>query len=344
MHMRAATHHPSMLRGGLAALLLALSCAVSGAAASAAGMGPLISGSAFPPLQPFLNLPPESSRAPEPGVWTWSLGILYGNVSHYDPFILYDDLYVKIDGEILKLGFGLETGLPGGFGLAASIPFTIQYGGFLDPAIQAFHNLFCLPNGGREKLTDNSWGLRVIRAETAMVDLNRPGFGLGDLVLKGKWTWYASAADGLWLALQTALKLPTGSTARFLSNGRLDAACGLLVSLQVERFALFGGLRYVWLGEPSAPKIFDFNPHNAGFFLALEWMQNPDWSWLAQVEAVTSPFRNPHPWLGVVSGALNIGFKTRLAGVGLLQFSLAEEFLSYAQLDISMNLALVRKL
>jgi len=301
--------------------------------------GPLLTSNGYPLLLPFLSLRPERAQPLAPGKLQLTLSTTYGNVSHQDPNFLYPDLLVFMDMEVVRINMGLDVGLPGDLTLGANLSSVEEFGGFFDPVIQAFHGLFHLPNGDRARYPNDQYVFRLIRNGTAMVDLQDPGFGLGDLYLTGKWTVFSSPSTGWWLALQAAVKFPTGSTERFLSNGGLDGSFGLLFSFVTGPFALYGRLNYLYLSEPQTPRIFTFTSHTMGFFAALEWMQTPELSWLVQLEAATSPFQDPQPWIGLPSGQVNAGFRSRVPGIGLFQASFAEEFPSFAQLDVALNLA-----
>jgi hypothetical protein len=323
----------------LTALLLLATAATAFGQSADDFKGPLVTSNAYPLLLPFLSLEPTRAQSLAPGELHLILSTTYGNVSHMDPNFLYPDLLVYIDMEVARTNIGFDVGLPENITLGARLSLVEEFGGFFDDVIQAYHNFFHFPNGDREKYPNNQYRFQLIRNSTAMVDMQDPGFGLGDLYLTGKWTAFSVPAAGRWLALEAAVKLPTGSTERYLSNGGIDGSIGFLATIISAPFALYGRLNYLFLSELRTPKIFSFTSHSFGFFATLEWRQTSALSWLVQVEAVSSPFIDPQPWIGPPSGQLNIGFRNRVPGVGVFQASFQEEFLSFAQTDVALNLA-----
>ena len=321
-------------------LLLLLAMLAPGASPSAAAAGELpITGplrvvNAYPLILPFLVLPAEGPEALDPGRLALSVGAAYGNAFHWDPMVLYPDLDVLIDAEVLKLSLSAALGLAGGFSMEAGLSLIAEYGGFLDPVLQGIHSLFWLPNGDRELQPANRYAFRVVRGGEALVDLDEPFGAFGDLVLTAKWTIRDGQAGGFGAALQAALSLPVGSVRHFTSSGMLGAGFGALASWRRSAFAAFAGLRYLLLGEPSWAEVLGFRPHNLDFFACLEWAPKRV-AWLLQADGMTLPYRHPHPWLSSLSGTISFGARLRLSPKVLMEMHLSEELWSFANLDIA---------
>ena len=84
--------------------------------------GPLHIVNAYPAALPFLVLPAEGPQAVGSGRWTLALAATYGNTFKRDPFILYPDLDVLIDAEVLKLSLSAALGLGRGLSAARVCP------------------------------------------------------------------------------------------------------------------------------------------------------------------------------------------------------------------------------
>jgi hypothetical protein len=321
--------------------LLMILLAVSTAAAPrpAGASGPLQVENSYPPILPFLVVPAEAPAGGEAGRLTLGCAATYGNVFHWDPGVMSDDLTIRIDGEVLRLAFRAGYGLSSRLSVGAAFSLLGMYGGFLDPLIQGIHGFFGLPNGDRAKSADNLFGFSVVRSGVAMVDLDRPFWAPGDLVVSARWTLLAAEGDGAAAALQAALKVPVGAAGRFASSGAPDASIGILASYRKAPFAAYGGLRYLYLGPPVWPAVLGFRPHNLAFFTGLEWAPSRRVAWLAQADGASLPYRYPHPWFGAWSGTVSAGARVRLAPGLLLQVHVSEEFLSFASLDISAGAA-----
>jgi hypothetical protein len=315
--------------------LLAAGALPSAAAAEGLPLtGPVRVVNAYPPILPFLVLPAEGPEARAPGQLALSVSAAYGNAFHWDPQILYPDLDVLIDAEVLKLSLCASLGL--GRGLTAELGWSLiaEYGGFLDPLIEGVHDLFRLPNGDRELRPQNRYAFRVVRGGEALVDLDQPFAASGDLVLASKWTIRDGQAGGLGAALQAAVSLPVGSARLSTSSGTIGAGFGGLASWRRSPFAAYAGLRYLLLGRPSWADSLGFRTHNLDFFACLEWARRRV-AWLLQADGMTLPYRHPHPWLSSLSGTISLGARVRLAPKLLLEMHLSEELWSFANLDIA---------
>jgi len=296
--------------------------------------GPLRVVNAYPPLLPFLLLPAESPEALAPGRLAFTLAATYGNAFHWDPEILYPDLDLLIDAEVLKLSLSASLGLTRGLTAELGWSLIAEYGGFLDPLIEGVHALFWLPNGDRELWPANRYSFLVDRDGEVLVDLDEPFAASGDLVLSAKWTIRDGQAGGFGAALQAALSLPVGSERLFTSSGALGAGFGALASWRRSRFTAYAGLRYLFFGEPSWGPVLGFRPHNLDFFACLEWACRRV-AWLLQADGMTLPYRHPHPWLSSLSGTISLGTRVRLAPKLLLEMHLSEELWSFANLDVA---------
>lgn len=118
-----------------------------------------------------------------------------------------------IDGETHRLELDLRRGLDNGWEIGATIPALRHSGGFLDRPIEEWHNVFGLPDGNRDRLPRNRLLFSQRSSDGSGFVLDSDGGGIGDIQLS------VSRQLGDGLALRTALKLPTGDSARFTGSG-----------------------------------------------------------------------------------------------------------------------------
>jgi hypothetical protein len=321
----------------LPVLAMCALCALSASASpeAPAVTGPLRVDNAYLPILPFLVVPAEAPGDLKPRQVALSLAASYGNGFHWDPMVLYPDLDVLIDAEVLKVTMSAAWAPARGFSVEAGLSLIGEYGGFLDGLIAGIHDFFWLPNADRELYTANSYGFRIVKGGEVMVDLDEPFLAFGDLVLSGKWTILDGGARGFGAALQAVLSLPIGSVRQFTSSGRLDASIGALASWRHPPFAVSCGARYLYLGEPSWGSVLGFRPHNLGFFACLEWARSTKLAWLLQADGATLPYLHPHPWFGALSGTASFGARVRVSRRFLLEMHLSEELFSFATLDVA---------
>jgi len=302
--------------------------------------GPLRVDNAYLAILPFLVVPAEAPAGPEPRQVALSLAATYGNGFHWDPEVLYPDLEVLIDAELLKLTVSGAWAPTRCLSVAAGLSLIGEYGGFLDGVIEGIHGFFGLPNADRELYPANSYGFRIVKGGDVLVDLGEPFLAFGDLVLSGKWTLLDGGAHGLGVALQAAFSLPVGSVERFTSSGRLNASIGALASWRRPPFSVYGGARYLFLGEPAWGPVLGFRHHNLSFFTCLEWARSADLAWLLQVDGASLPYLHPHPWFDALSGTVSLGARVRVGRRFLLEMHLSEELFSFATLDIAVGCVL----
>ncbi len=330
------------------AATLAFALAIAGTVAAqreppTASRGPLRTVNAYPVLLPFIALSAEPASALPPGRFEITTRTVYGNSFHWDPFVLYPDLYVRLDMEVMRLSLDIDYGLPAGLTVGVGVALVTQYGGFADPAIQAFHSFFDLPNGDREKVPDNGYRFSVVRSGQAMVEITDPGSSLGDTTVRLKWSVLDAPSRPLSLALHAALKLPTGSVDRFTGSGACDAAVGLLLTQKLGAAAIHGGFRYAYLGAPDWPTVLGFNPHVISFYLGLEQAVSRRLSLNLQTDGTTTPYTQGHPWMGPLSGGFEVGFHLSLSRGSILEVYVVEDYPRHAALDIAAGIGLITR-
>lgn len=126
---------------------------------------------------------------------------------------------VNFDGETQRITVRLRYGLAAEWELEGELPWLQHHGGQLDHPIEQWHDLWGLPNGGREKvprgLIDFSYQSPV--ASFAMAE---SGDGWGDLNLAlVRQVWRDESA---WLSARAGVKLATGNERQLCGSGSED--------------------------------------------------------------------------------------------------------------------------
>jgi hypothetical protein len=121
-----------------------------------------------------------------------------------------------VDGERARLAWQYRAGRDG-WEWGLELPAVHAGGGFMDRFIEDWHEVFGLPNGGREMATQDRSLYHYERNGRVVLHNEEEGWALGDLRLAAGW-----AATEV-LALRAELKLPTGDEDT-LSGGTLGAA------------------------------------------------------------------------------------------------------------------------
>lgn len=180
----------------------------------------------IPTLQP--------ARVLKPGVRQWNLTV--DGVSNFT-FRSAEGATTRLDGETWRAELTLKRGLANGFEAGLVLPWLRHSGGFLDHFIENWHDLFGLPQGGRDTAARNRLTYSYSDAAGRSFTRTSATEGIGDLALEAGWQWL-EAADGDSLSVRGRLKLPTGSSARLTGSGGWDGA--LWLSGERRRQAAFG--------------------------------------------------------------------------------------------------------
>lgn len=152
------------------------------------------------------------------------------------------------DGEGSRSTLTVRYGLADRFEAGVNIPYVAYGGGFLDSFIVDWHDVFGLPQGGRDGAAKGVINYRYRRDGVTRLQLNRSGSGIGDISLVGGMRLHDTVGDRSRerLALRADLKLPTGEVAGLRGSGSTDLALSLCAlqesSSRWGSFGLFGSL------------------------------------------------------------------------------------------------------
>jgi hypothetical protein len=161
---------------------------------------------------------------------------------------------VLFDGETQRVTFSYTQGMGKDVEWGIRIPYVSHGGGSLDSFIEGWHDVFGLPQGGRDTAPHNQLTYRYVRNGNTLLDITNFTEGLGDLRINGAWQWSrAKMPDEASIALRTSLSLPTGDSNNLLGSGGFDAAFWVSADRVKSWFgysgALWGGAGILLLGE-----------------------------------------------------------------------------------------------
>jgi len=125
-----------------------------------------------------------------------------------------------LDSESYRLAFRYRGGLAGGWDWSLELPWIVQDEGFLDGAIEQWHEWLSLPNGGREYREHDQYRYFYRKSGDTLLDVSETSSGPGDVLLG------LGRRLGPRTALRVQAKLPTGDDAH-LAGGNAGAALWL---------------------------------------------------------------------------------------------------------------------
>lgn len=131
---------------------------------------------------------------------------------------------ITLDGETHRATVAVKYG-----GAAAEwgieVPYVSLSGGFLDSFIDNWHDVFNLPQGGRDGAPFDQFNFLYERDGVTRLRITEASRGIGDVRLTAGWQLRSAAAADA--ALRASLKLPTGDAAELHGSGAADFALWL---------------------------------------------------------------------------------------------------------------------
>ena len=203
------------------------------------------------------------------------------------------DSFAQEDGELLVGTASARHGVGAGMELGVLVPVLYTTSGFLDSFINHYHDLFGLPDSGRDHQPDDQWEALMMNDGQAAWQMSEDRVGLGDIPL---W-WAIQLADendtGAAVKAKVLCELPTGSVHDGFGSGTVDVGAQLLIEKGIDRWVVYGAVAGFL---PGTPRDFrsagvDVNPYfevSGGSELRL----TTAWSLLAQLDYLSSPMHD----------------------------------------------------
>ncbi|KGE02803.1 DUF3187 family protein [Pseudohaliea rubra] len=293
------------------------------------------------PLILPLGLPDARGAALLPaGALEFRSTLEFANTSLNEPSLCGDDCSLTLDGETARLALGMRRGLAGGWEASAVLPLLRHSGGFLDSAIEGWHDVFSLPNGDRDQYPQDRLRFQY-RPESGGVALADTVSGIGDLQLG------IARQLGERFALRGQLKLPSGDTGDLTGSGGTDAALSLHFSSNGNDAGATAGRRLyahlsggVLFGEDGK-----LLPEARERWLAfgsatLGWRASEHWHLKVQVDGHSAAWDSPREALGDPSAQLVVGATGQLGKHWLVDLAFSEDIVVERSPDIVFHLGL----
>lgn len=298
--------------------------------------GPINIRNQFPPDLFFLFPTFESARILEPGELEVGTSAVYSSVLDRE---VEGTALLFMDMEVLRWTLKGRWGVWDRLDTDVEIPFLYFTGGFLDPLIKAFHNVFGFSQGGRDEVPDNQFRYDTIVDGAPLYHVAKPGrFAISDMVLNARYRLHSD--EGRWpaIVLKASVKLPTGSSAGGFGSGHLDYGGSLLIEKDWARFSAYGNIGAVIPGSlAGANPSLETQPFAVGA-VAGEY-RFTDWvSLVLQLDANTTPYaRAPFQLLRKHAIEIGGGFRFKAWGHGSLELGFVDGFGSVPDFTTSLS-------
>ena len=248
--------------------------------------------------------------------------------------------YLNLDGETLRFALDVRYGLAPGWDIQLELPWLEQSGGDLDRAIDDWHDLWGMSDGGRSQVPRN-------QLDYQYASLSAPGFlldddssGIGDITLALNYAFFRD--DDAVASVAVGYKFGVGDEDKFLGSGGDDVFLALRFSgthLSQLPLTWHGQLGYLRAGDSD---LLDGIQEQDLWFagLSLEWMFAERWSLLAQLDSNAAPTNSDITALGDTAGTFTGGVRWRFAPGWSVDASVVEDILVETAADVAFQASL----
>jgi hypothetical protein len=326
--------------------LISLTCCavgcllVAGPALASGPEAPFPTANRSPLLLP-VGLPDAASAVVLPaGLLELRSTVEVANTSLYEPSLCGDGCSLALDGETTRLALGARRGFGDGWEASISLPLLRHSGGFLDSAIEGWHDVFGLPNGDRDGYPQDRLRYQY-RPDSGGVAITDTVTGVGDVQLG-----IARRLGGRF-ALRGQLELPSGDAGDLTGSGGTDLALSLHFSSNGNGANAHAGQRlYAHLsGGVLLREDGDLLPAEAeswvGFGSAtVGWRASKHWHLKVQLDAHSSAWNSPREAIGEPSAQLVVGASGQLGKAWVIDLAFSEDIVVERSPDIVFQLGL----
>lgn len=190
-----------------------------------------------------------------------------------------------VDSEVRYATVGLSCSPVERLEVGLEQPLVWRGGGVLDHLIYEWHELFGLPQGPRDHNPDNRYEISGRSDEGEEFNLQKKGTALSDLTLRTKYLISPGNQSAPAWSLVGSLRFPTGEDQ--YGQDSVDVTAGLLSSKRWGSLSLYGGVGYIFLGDPTTEN-FEFARNRGTAFSYIEYELIEELSLLAGLHWTTA--------------------------------------------------------
>ena len=286
----------------------------------------------FSPVTGLLGLPSQRTANTQ-AAGTYSLALHSAIASHYAAEAGVNE-QINLDGETVRLALEARVGLGDGWDLQIEVPWLSHSGGSLDSAIDSWHDLWGMSDGGRSSVEHDILDFSY-SDPASRFSLTDDASGLGDISLSLSHEFYRG--ENSVANIVAGYKFATGDEEELLGSGEADAYLALRFSgAHLASLPLYwhGQVGYLYAGssELLGPRQ-ENNLWYAG--LSMDWLVAPQFSLFAQLDMHAAPLNSELTALGEDALLGTLGGRWRFANNWALDFSLIEDLLVETAPDVT---------
>ena len=245
-----------------------------------------------------------------------------------------------IDGETYFLTVSLRRRMKDWLELGIDVPIVSHSDGFMDNAIESWHDAFGMSNTKRRG-PSNQLNFVYEREGATLYQLSSPASGLGDIQLTAAIPIRIADDGGTTVTMRSSLKLPTGDDDKLHGSGASDLSLGLYVAdtrtLLNRELGLSGFAGALLLGDGDVLPAIQRSALPFGG-IAATWQATDRFALATQLYAQGAYFDSEVEALGGNTVQLAVGADYRTAGRGLLfRFAVVEDLSANATTDFALH-------
>ncbi len=274
------------------------------------------------PVSGLLGLPSQR-QADTQAAGSYSLALHSSIASHYVAKTGVVE-QVNMDGETLRFALQARYGLADSWDIQIEVPWLKHSGGNLDSAIDSWHDLWGMSDGGRSGVEADILNFHY-RDPAAHFSLTDDASGLGDISLSLSHAFYRD--EDAVVSMVVGYKFGTGDEDELLGSGEDDAYVALRFSgahLASLPLSWHGQLGYLRAG--SSDVLGSRQENNLWFAgISLDWAVAQTFSLFAQLDMHAAPLDSELTALGDEAILGTLGGRWHFADKWTLDFSFIED-------------------
>jgi hypothetical protein len=274
------------------------------------------------PVAGLLGLP--SQRAADTQITdTYSVAMHSSIASHYVAETSHNEK-VNLDGETVRFALEARYGLADNWDVQLEVPWLSHSGGSLDSAIESWHDLWGMSDGGRSDVDRDILDFHYLDPARRF-SLTDDASGLGDISLSLSHAFYRDENSAVNVA--AGYKFATGEEDKLLGSGAGDVFLAVRFSgLHLANLPLnwHGQVGYIYAGNSD---VLGSRQENNLWFagLSLDWAVAQNFSLFAQLDMHAAPLDSELTAMGDEAFLGSLGARWRFADGWALDFSFVED-------------------
>lgn len=286
-----------------------------------AGAAEPLYGKNLSPIAGLLGLPSARSAALTPAA---SMAFAaHGALASHSVFESGTGEALRLDGETHRLALEWRYGLSPAWEVQVEMPWLSHGGGSLDSLIDGWHELWGMPDGGRDTVPRDQLRFRYDSPSDAL-DLRDSASGLGDITVALN---RALVAEGAWhISAGLGYKLASGDERELLGSGAEDAFLVLRSGWAPAEGRLHVQGQAGYLRAGNSPILGVEQERDLWFAgLGVSWALYDSITLLAQIDSHGAPLDSGLTALGTSALLLNVGARWRLNSRWTLEAGFIED-------------------